>query len=92
MTWVLPCTLCDEAEWGEGYADDFDDEDDDMGAEYDPETDTFTEPPRVDPFEPFRQPPWAGSPTPIGIAFPEGMTVTAVAHRPGREGAEPARD
>jgi uncharacterized protein (TIGR02996 family) len=77
MTWVLPTPLCDEAEQYDEYEDDYDDEDDDMGGEYDPETDEFIEPPEVDPFEPFHQPPWAGSPTPIGIAFPEGITVTA---------------
>lgn len=77
MTWVMPTALCEEAEWADEYADDFEDEDDDAGAEYELEPDELTEVPPRDPFEPFRQPPWKGSPTPIGIAFPEGITVTA---------------
>lgn len=28
-------------------------------------------------FDPFREPPWAGSPTPLGVCFPEGARVTA---------------
>jgi hypothetical protein len=74
MTWVLPTALMEEG-WDE-YDDYIDDDDDDMGAEYDPETDKLIEVPREDPFEPFRLPPWKGSPTPVGICFPEGMTVT----------------
>ena len=89
MTWVLPAGLRAESEWDE--ADDFDDEDDDMSAAYDPETDTFTEPPRDDPFDTFRQPPWKGSPTPVGVRFPREMIadaghITQVARVPNLRG------
>jgi uncharacterized protein (TIGR02996 family) len=78
LAWVCPAGLIEESEWDE--AGDYDDYDDDehVPARYDPEADDWDDsPPVVDPFETFRQAPWKGSPTPVGVRFPAGMAVTA---------------
>lgn len=63
MTWVfVEDPLVDE--YGDGL-----DEDEDAPAVHASVAEALA-------FEPFDQPPWAGSPTPIGVAFPDTMLVT----------------
>jgi uncharacterized protein (TIGR02996 family) len=79
MTWVLPAGLREESEWDE--ADDFGDvfeDDEHQPARYDEEADDWDDsPPAEDPFDTFRKEPWKGSPTPIGVWFPEELIVGA---------------
>jgi uncharacterized protein (TIGR02996 family) len=72
LSWVLSSTLAEGEGWDEfdDYIDDFDEEEDDDGDEVHSVVVGET-----DPFESFRQPPWTGSPTSLGIYFPDGMTV-----------------
>ncbi len=80
LAWVLPAGLIEESEWDEAgdYDDYIDDYDEHPPARYDPEADDWDDDPlSADPFDTFRKPPWPGSPTPVGVCFPEGMIVDA---------------
>jgi uncharacterized protein (TIGR02996 family) len=65
MTWVLYSPLATGMDWDDS------DDDPDPG---DPEVGDVTDGP-PDPRAAFRKPPWAGSPTPVGISFPEDVIV-----------------